>query len=329
MMYHFCTYFDKNYLIHGMTLYRSLLKQCGDFTLYVLCLDDETFEVLNHLNEKRICTISLKEVEGWEPSLLQAKANRGLVEYYFTLSPVLPLFLLEKFQMDIVTYLDADLFFFSSPEIAYKELGNRSIYITAHGFSSKLKSREKYGIYNIQYQSFRNDAIGIKCLNRWKDQCLEWCYDRLEGGKFADQKYLDEWPGLYDELIVSQNNGVGIAPWNIANFETVIDGNNFTVNGCPVVFYHFHGLKILGKKLIYHGLGSYEKIDKAVIRWLYCGYMHELVLTRRWLIEHVGDINYMLANSDQRKRRGGWLYFLNGIWKRQLLWTDTVDKFAD
>jgi len=319
-MYHFCTYFDKNYLIHGMTLYRSLLKQCEDFTLYVLCLDDETYEVLNHLSEERICTIPLKEIEEWEPELLQAKANRGLVEYYFTLSPVLPLFLLEKYRMDIVTYLDADLFFFASPEIAYKELGDKSVFITAHGFSPKLKQKEKYGIYNIQYQSFRNDAIGIRCLERWKQQCLEWCYDRLEDGKFADQKYLDEWPSLYDELLVNQNHGVGVAPWNIANFEASIDGNNFTVNKCPVVFFHFHGLKILGKRLIYHGLGSYEKMDNTIIRWLYCGYMHELTLTRKWLEDNIEGTILMFNNADQRKRRGMWLYFLNGVLKRQLLW---------
>ena len=90
-MYHFCTYFDSNYLIQGVTLYRSLLKHCKDFRFYVLCLDEETSEALDRLNEERIYTISIQEVEEWEPELLHAKENRSLVEYYFTLSPVLPL----------------------------------------------------------------------------------------------------------------------------------------------------------------------------------------------------------------------------------------------
>lgn len=211
-MYYFCTYFDSNYMIHGLTLYRSLLKQCSDFRLYVLCLDDATYEVLNHLNEKRICTILLKEVEEWDSGLLQAKTTRGLVEYYFTLSPVLPLYLLKKYQIGIITYLDADLLFFSSPDVIYNELGSKSILITPHRFPSELKYKEKYGQFNVQYQSFRNDEIGIRCLEHWKDKCLEWCYDRLDEDKFADQKYLDEWPDLYgDALVVSQNIGVGLA----------------------------------------------------------------------------------------------------------------------
>ncbi len=325
MTYHFCTYFDRNYLLHGLTLYRSLVKQCDDFKLYVLCLDDTTYETLNDLNEKRICTISLKEIEEWSPELLQVKPTRGLVEYYFTLSPVLPLFILEKYQVDIITYLDADLLFFSSPDIIYNELGSKSILITPHRFPPRLKYKEKYGLFNIQYQSFRNDEVGLKCLERWKCQCLEWCFDRLEDGKFADQKYLDEWPRLYDELVVSQNNGVGVAPWNIANFKATIDGNIFSVSGCRVVFYHFHGFKILGKRLIYHALGSYEKMDKAIIRWLYFGYVNELALTHQWLENNLGDISYILTSSDQRKGRSAWVYFLNGVWKRQLLWLNKKD----
>lgn len=89
-----------------------------------------------------------------------------------------------------------------------------------------------------------------------------------------------------------------------------------------MVFYHFHGLKILGRRLISHGLGSYQKPDKAIIRWLYYGYMRELALSHQLLSEKIRGVSDMVDSADQRKGRSSWLHLLNGIWKRQLLWLD-------
>ena len=112
-MYHFCTYFDKNYLLRGLTLYRSLAKHCEiPFRFYVLCLDQETFDILGSLGDESIIPVRLEKVESWDKELLVAKQNRSLIEYYFTLSSVFPLYVLEHFDVDIVTYLDADLMFF-------------------------------------------------------------------------------------------------------------------------------------------------------------------------------------------------------------------------
>jgi len=319
-MYCFCTYFDSNYLIQGITLYRSLLKHCKHFKLYILCLDEETYDVLNRLNEERIHAISMQELEKWEPELLHAKENRNLVEYYFTLSPVLPLYILKKYNVDIITYLDADLFFYAKPDDIYTELGCKSILITPHRFPPELKEDEIYGKYNIQYQSFRNDETGIQCLGRWKDQCIEWCYDRLENGKFADQKYLDEWPDLYESLVVSQNIGVGVAPWNIASYQASTEQDDFILNSETVVFYHFHGFKILGQRLISHGMGHYHKPDKKLILWLYSGYMHELDLSLKLLQKKTGIVRNLHGNTDQRYQHRRWLQLLIGLYRRQLLY---------
>ena len=74
---------------------------------------------------------------------------------------------------------------------------------------------------NTKYLS--PDDVGKKCLHEWMQQCLEWCFDRYEDGKFADQKYLDSWPEKFkNHLVISKNLGVGIAPWNIQD-ENIFD----------------------------------------------------------------------------------------------------------
>src|SRR6266545_3388136 len=115
-MHYYCTYFDQHYLTRGLTLYRSLKRHSASFKLWVLCLDDPTYEVLSKLNLPDLLPVALKNFEKNDKALLAAKRDRTLIEYYFTCSPSWPLYILDNFpEVDLITYLDADLFFYSSP----------------------------------------------------------------------------------------------------------------------------------------------------------------------------------------------------------------------
>ena len=276
--YSFCTYFDSNYLSRGLTLYGSLLQHCEvPFDLYVLCLDEESYLYLSNRNDNHLIPISLSTLEEENPELLIAKNNRSLVEYYFTLSPVFPLYILKKYNPNIITYLDADLMFFSSPSVIYEELADKSIYTIEHRFREEFKSHEISGKFNVQCQLFRNNEIGLDCLKRWKNQCLDWCYDRHEEGKFADQKYLDEWPSLYGtDLVISKNIGVGVAPWNINKEQIQEVKGSFYINNNPIVFYHFHGLKVFNKFLAKTGLSAFHADLYKEIEALYRSYLVKL-----------------------------------------------------
>ena len=71
MKRYFCTLFDKNYLIKGLTMILSLKKFCKNSTFYVLCLDDKTKNILEKINIKSVVCLDLKEVENKE--LINAK----------------------------------------------------------------------------------------------------------------------------------------------------------------------------------------------------------------------------------------------------------------
>jgi len=236
-MKYFCTYFDKNFLIRGLALYESLIQNCPDFKLFVLCFDDETFSLLQKMNLENLELISLSDFE--DPELLRVKNTRTNVEYFWTCTPSLSLYVLKKNpQINMVAYLDADMYFYTSPEAIYTEFGQNSIMIIPHNYSPDQKSKEKTsGIYNVGMLIFRNDKNGLDCLNWWRDRCIEWCFDRYEDGKFGDQVYLNDWPNRFEGVYVLKNLGVNVASWNIKNF--LNDAYNW-----PLLFYHFHGLKI-------------------------------------------------------------------------------------
>ena len=205
-MYYFCSYFDRNYLPRGLALYSSLRKNCSEFRLWVLCMDDATYAALTQLALPEIELIALQDFEEGDAALLAAKQNRSKIEYYFTCTPSLPLFVLNHWsEVNLITYLDADLYFFASPAPLFEELGLGSIAIIGHRLSAYMRKDEVYGIFNVGWLSFRRDDNGSACLNWWRAKCIEWCYDRLEDDRFADQKYLDDWPSRFSKVVVLEH----------------------------------------------------------------------------------------------------------------------------
>ena len=197
---HFCTYFDHNYISKGIALYISLIDHCNEFTLWVLPLSEKCFDIMRHYNLKNISLISLQDLEKVDPELLKAKNNRSLIEYYYTLTPSLPLFILNKNKnIDLITHLDSDLYFFSSVEPIFEEIKNSSIAIMEHRFTNE-SLHLKNGVYNVSWISYRRDSNGMKCLEWYRDRCNEWCYQKLS---LIVLQIKNTWNTLMNYLIMS------------------------------------------------------------------------------------------------------------------------------
>ncbi len=239
-MMNFCTLFDSYYILKGLALYLSLERVSDDFHLYVMAFDKDCYERLQSYGFKHM-TIEL--VDDFEtPELLAVKPSRTKAEYCWTCGPSVIWHFLKKYNLPDITYLDSDLFFIGNPKIAFDEIGDRSIAITKQGISEK--SEKLYGKYCVQYMFFRNDEEGCKALAWWRDSCIEWCFQRFEDGKYADQKYLDSFPSLFKNLCVIKNYGVGIAPWNMHKYEYKENSICYQGEEYPNVFVHMHGLKL-------------------------------------------------------------------------------------
>jgi lipopolysaccharide biosynthesis glycosyltransferase len=282
MKRYYCTYFDHRYLDKGKALYYSLLQHCHDFTLFVLCLTLECYDELQKLNSANMNLIYLDELEKWDSDLFQTKATRSLIEYYFTCTPSLPLYIFDHFsQVDLITYLDSDLFFFSDPEPLFDEMQGNSIAIIGHRFPAHFLHLEDMGKYNVGWLSFRRDPSSLSCLSWHRERCLEWCYDRIEDGKYADQKYLDSFPEKFQNVTVLQHKGANLAPWNIANYSLTSSGPYLRVDDQNLIFYHFQGVKHIIGPLYNSGLSMYQvEMNKITRNMLYKPYVRCLYKNR-------------------------------------------------
>lgn len=240
---YYCTLFDSNYLLKGVVMLDTLARHSPGAVVFVLCMDEATYRLLGTLHPG-VRRLRLTDVE--DADLLRVRPSRSVAEYCWTLSPALCWYVMST-NPDIatLTYLDADLMFFSSVEPLFDEIGIGSIAVIEHRFTSRLAYLEAYGRFNVEWVTFRRDDEGQRCLKTWRDQCIEWCYARLEDGRNGDQKYLDAWPSTYASLRILQHKGVGVAPWNFANYQFAARDGHVMVDDAPLIFYHFHQFQIL------------------------------------------------------------------------------------
>lgn len=241
----------------------SLKNHCPDATVFVLCLDELASDILNTLQIEGCVCIPLSLVES--SAVLAAKGNRNVAEYCWTLSSCFTAWLMDnRPEVDIITYLDADLMFFSSPEPLFDEMQEASIGIMEHRFTPRLQHLESKGRFCVEWVSFRRDAQGLACLYRWRDQSLEWCYDRLEDGRMGDQKYLDTWPQDYSRTRVLAHLGAGVAPWNYSNYTFGINSESqIHVGNVPLIFYHFHQFQLIDDGSFYRLAPYYSEEGPA------------------------------------------------------------------
>lgn len=239
-MEHYVTLFNKLFLPQGLALHSSLERHAGSYTLWILCVDETTYDVLGRLKLPNIRLILLSAVE--TPDLVRVKKERTIGEYCWTLTPFAPRFVFEAdSSVSRVTYLDADLFFLRSPSRVFQELehSGKQMLITDHAYAPEHDQSALSGRYCVQFMVFYrgNSEVARKW---WEERCIEWCFNRVENGKFGDQKYLDDWAERFSDLVhIAMEDGQFLAPWNATRFPY-----------SKAVVFHFHGLRLLAQERV-------------------------------------------------------------------------------
>ena len=284
-MRHYCTYFDHRYLSRGLAMIRSLRQFEPEAQIWVLALSKQCEEVLGQLAEPGVIPIGLQTLEQSDPELAATKSNRSIIEYYFTCTASLIWHVLGQVgNEDLVTYIDGDLYFYSSPDPLYTELGSDDVSIIPHRFTPAMEHMLIHGIYNVGWLTFRTSDTAKAVCSWWRERCIEWCFDRLEGDRFADQKYLDrflDFPGVK----VLEHPGANLAPWNIGGHQ-VSFSDDIKVDGQPLIFFHFHAIRKLGE----HYYSLPHRGYKAPMTWqmrqrLYKPYLHHVLQIESDIVE--------------------------------------------
>lgn len=293
-MINFCTLFDSYYLDKGIALYKSLERVSDDFTLFIFCFDDRSFEILQDLGFRHAVILHHTCFE--TPELLEKKKERSKAEYCWTCTSVIIEYVLEHYPVESCTYLDSDLYFYEDPKILYDEIESvhADTVIVEHRFKNNAYGRkleQRNGKYCVEFNYFCQTENSRIILNWWKDKCFEWCYDQPEPDRMGDQKYLNHFTELFEGVHELQYLGGGVAPWNLEQYKLIRkDGTNVSMmdhsgNQFKLVFYHFQNIRYMPGRRV--NIKSQTK-DKNLKYAIYIPYLFEIEEIRKMLIEKYG-----------------------------------------
>lgn len=260
---HYATYCDRNYLPRLKALYASMKRHCGPFRLHVLAWDAEVLAWAKDALGPANVTI----IDDFLDAHIELRAEnlpgppRSCVEQMWTCGPrwVLDVMCMEG---EPVTYVDADLFSFSSLEPMFAEIGNAPAGFVGHNFARAadglpgptVESHGMFGRLNVGVCYFADREIA----GRWSDMCRIWCLDRVvaieeTAGpvpianrrlRYADQSYLsdlvEEFPGIH----VVENVAAMVGPWNVHTREWEVRDGVPYFGGRPLGLFHFSSLKL-------------------------------------------------------------------------------------
>ena len=240
-----CTYADKNYLPQLMTLIESLINNGKiKFKIFVLCLDEIVFQVLQKIDYDEVIAISHEQFLNENPNQKVALENRPLLNYYYTCTPVLikQAFKLSK-DVKRVTYIDADMYCMGDLKEYFTEITDKDISILEHRNSSPQILQ--HGRFNVCILTFINSVNSLTCLSWWEEMTFQ--STAFNEDVFGDQKYLDEFPEKFKNVHIIQHKGVGTAPWNINRYKTSLKENNVLIDNSKLIIYHFARLLIVNR----------------------------------------------------------------------------------
>ncbi|WP_148373193.1 hypothetical protein [Bacteroides bouchesdurhonensis] len=244
----------KNYIGLGQILGKSIQKYNDDIDFFIV-VSDEFSEPNPSLSANVIIG---KEVLGIKPQKwVDMSFKYDLTEFCTSIKPFGFRYFFDK-GYDNVIYFDPDIFTFSSLDVIYRLLENKSVLIVPHiadihvNYDGELPEWDvmSNGIYNLGFCAMRNTKDARNIVDWWCVRLSDCCFADRVKGFFTDQKWMDWIPGLLGEqAVVSRNLGLNVAPWNFFERKIITKNGKYYVGHRieddpsldELVFIHFAG----------------------------------------------------------------------------------------
>jgi len=267
----FATLFNSLYLLQGVALVESLIKNYPESKILISSLDDLTsatlFQKFKRCKNVFIDNESIRE--NYERRLRNLEKSNEVI---FSLKPILIEDAMKSLQGDMYFYCDADLYFFNRFNF---DAISEEIILTEHIFKSELFEHVKYGQYNAGFLGFSKSPSSLACLTWWAKKCKESTANNIENGIMGDQKYLEKFFEFTPSIRVIKSPTMNQSVWMLDQKLNISQGP--MIDGNLVSSFHFHRLKPY-KRVFKTGINQYGKVKgrRKLFKAVYQPYLIQL-----------------------------------------------------
>ncbi len=185
--------------------------------------------------------------------------------------------LLERPECSTAFYFDPDIAVFSSIDVLLNALKDSSILLTPHQTEPEetietIIDNEicslKHGIYNLGFLGVKSSSEGLRFARWWRDRLLRFCRADIPAGLFTDQRWIDLVPAFFTDFHILRHPGCNVCTWNLTHRR--LEGElskGLTVNGQPLIFYHFSSFDNGGQEIMLNKYGKHMPAALVLRRW--------------------------------------------------------------
>lgn len=246
----------KNYMGLAVILEKSIRRYYNDLDFYIIVADEIPEELRREIPENVLVG---KEVLGIDENTWENMSFKyNITEFCTSIKPKSFLYMISGGYEKII-YLDPDIYFFASIGSIFSGLDDCCVMLTPHILTipklgdtdSPEKVWRECGIFNLGFCGVNNAAKTKTVLEWWHERLINQCYINTLQAQFTDQKMVDFFPAFLtkDELLISDNLGMNVAPWNFFEREILLENENLYVKARAskaehkdrLIFVHYSG----------------------------------------------------------------------------------------
>ncbi len=239
-----CTIISRNYLSHAKILAKSYARQEPGGRFYLLVVDrlPPGVDLGPHVQVVDPDELAI-------PHFLETCFKYDVTELCTAVKPAFLSLLLQRYRVNQVVYFDPDILILKPLDRLKKALQSGSIVLTPHllqpiphdGFRPSEQDILLAGAYNLGFIAVRKSAESMDLLQWWQEHLRKDCRVNPSNAVFVNQRWVNLVPGMFPSTIVLNDEAYNVAYWNIHSRKLERRGTQFSVNGQPLVFFHFSG----------------------------------------------------------------------------------------
>jgi hypothetical protein len=240
-------------------------------------------------------------------------ALRGLLHKYLWLQTDVPQWI----------FLDADIRVVAPLAALWEQLQHATLLLTPHRRKAPSlqhaatleNSLLLTGLYNAGFLGVRRSEEAWRFINWFTARLERYALDdQHESGWFVDQLWLNLTPQYFAEVQSAAHAGANVGHWNLfdARFEYSAHDGAFSIDGEPLLFFHFSGWNIeKPNELSAHARPSEQLPPQNLAAW-------------RALAEAYRDAVNRYASGEYSSHRYAFGHFSDGrpisLWMRRHFW---------